>query len=477
MPIQVYECCAEVKELRHDWCILESLAGGTRKMRCEGQMYLPKWPAEDDESYRSRLATATLFPAWRRTVSVMSGKPFSKALSLSDADTKIEEWSTDIDQQGVSLHSFAAEMFQEVVGFGLCGILVDYPETAPVPQTARTVAQVEAAGLRPYWVRIKHNQILGWKAKSIGGRMKLMQLRLLETYEEEDGLYGSVCSPQVRVLEPGRWEIWREVKKSTGPSAGIATQTVWAKASEGRTTLSDIPFVPLYGLRKGFMIGEAPLLDLAYLNVKHWQSQSDQDTILHVARVPILCTIGADDESRLTVGASSAVKLPVNADMKFVEHSGGAITAGKTSLDDLTDQMIQTGAELLVKRGGNTTVVGDANDAEANKSDLQRIAENFEDAIDQALVYTAQFAGLKKPGSVELFDDYGAATLSDASASLVRDLAMSGFITKATALNEMKRRGVLSADVDPETEAAGVEAEGPPLGAMGQQPDPGAQAA
>lgn len=38
--------------------------------------------------------------------------------------------------------------------------------------------------------------------------------------------------------------------------------------------------------------GKPPLIELAHLNVKHWQSQSDQDNILHVIRVPILVRIG-----------------------------------------------------------------------------------------------------------------------------------------------------------------------------------------
>jgi hypothetical protein len=57
---------------------------------------------------------------------------------------------------------------------------------------------------------------------------------------------------------------------------------------ERRFRADYIPFVPLYGTRLAFMMGISPLRDVAYLNVKHWQSQSDQDTILHVARVPIL---------------------------------------------------------------------------------------------------------------------------------------------------------------------------------------------
>jgi hypothetical protein len=62
---------------RH-WHALECLWGGTLAMREAGHRYLPKWPKEDEEAYRARLHTATLFPAFRRTVNVMGGKPFSK---------------------------------------------------------------------------------------------------------------------------------------------------------------------------------------------------------------------------------------------------------------------------------------------------------------------------------------------------------------------------------------------------------------
>lgn len=465
MTLQVHQCSNEIDACRKRWAILEALYGGTRSMRDCRQTYLPKWPAEEDDSYNLRISVATLFPAWARTLSVMSGKPFSEPVTLSDdAPPQVVQWSQDIDLQGTSLHSFAAEMFEETVGFGLAGVLVDYPDTRPRddqgqvipgPQPQRTVAQVEAEGLRPYWVRIKHEQILGWKAQNIGGKMRLTQLRILETYEEEVGDYGVECKPQVRVLRPGSWETWR------------ATDTkAWVLADSGTTSLTVIPFVPFYGKRESFMVGSPPLLELGYLNVKHWQSQSDQDTILHVARVPILAIIGADEESKVVVGASSACKLPINAEMKFVEHTGAAIQAGADSLKDLEDQMIQSGAELLVKKPGDRSATESANDAEGNKSDLQRIAENFEDSLDQALWLTAQYAGLPDGGSVELFSDYGAATLTDASAQLVLSLQQGGVISKKTTIEELKRRGVLAEKVDAEEEASAVEEDGPPLGML-----------
>lgn len=468
MPLAVNEQSAEIKALARAWPMLDALMAGTAAMRAGSTTYLPRWPAEESDAYTARLATATLFPALRRTVGVMAGKPFSKALTLKEAPGSMEKWAENIDQQGVNLHSFAAEQFHRTVSHGLAGVLVEYPDTrrrdpagkvveGPV---SRTVAQAEAAGLRPYWVRVRHEQILGWRAENRNGAITLTQLRLLESVDEPDGLYGTQVVSQVRVLYPGGWQVFRAAADGKG----------WELHDEGRTTLTRIPFVPFYGVRAGFMVGEPPLLDLAYLNVKHWQSQSDQDTILHAARVPILAMSCGDEAPALVIGGGCAVKLPIEGKLAWVEHSGAAIGAGSESLDALEKQMIQTGAELLVKQPGDRSATEAAGDAEGNKCELQRMAEGFEDALDMALEFTAEYARLDKAGSVSLFSDYGAATLSDASATLVKDLQAVGIVSKATVLREMQRRGVIAADVDVDEELAAAEADGPPLGALGTDP-------
>jgi hypothetical protein len=463
MPLAVDHQSPEVIEMSQEWPIVDALLGGTRKMREAGESLLPRWPNEEPAAYRARLNTATLFPAFRRTLGVMGGKPFAKQVTLGeDVPEQIREWADDIDLQGRNLHAFCADLLSEAIAYGVAGVLVDSPPVRRDEGRALTQDEERALGVRPYFVHIKHDQILGWKAGRVGGVMRLMQLRLSETFEEPDGRFGTVNGTQVRVLEPGRWELHR--KDDNGE---------FVLFDEGTTTLGEIPFVPFYGRRLGFMRGVSPLIDLAYLNVKHWQSQSDQDTILHVARVPILAMIGAEDGTALTVGASSAVKLPPGADLKFVEHSGAAITAGKESLEALEEQMIQTGAELLVAKPGQRSATEANNDAEANKSELQSIVENFEDSIDMALYLMGAWVGIKEYGHVSLFKDFSAGSLSDASAQLILAFQQGGLITKRQALIEGQRIGVLSPDLDPEAELEAVEAEGPSLGLIGRPEDDG----
>ena len=170
----------------------------------------------------------------------------------------------------------------------------------------------------------------------------------------------------------------------------------------------------------------------------------DQQTILHVARVPILTVIGADSDSQITVGASSAVKLPVGADMRFVEHSGQAIEAGRKSLLDLEERMRQTGAELARSEAWRHYRNSSHSENEANRCTLQKIVEVFEDGLDQCLEYMADWVGEAEGGSVSLFTDFGAATLGEASAEFLLKANQSGKLSDETMFDEWKRRGIIS---------------------------------
>jgi hypothetical protein len=461
MAASVADKSSAVTQMEQDWDLARALLGGTRAMRAEGVRYLPKWPNEDQNGYDTRLQTATLFPAYRRTVESLTGKPFSKPVTLGeDVPQQLQDWCQDVDLEGRNLHTFAADVFESGLGYGICGILVDYPTGEQVPTTAagvRTLAAEQAAGLRPYMVHIKPEQVLGWRAARRNGKWVLLQLRIMECVSEADGDYGTNEVEQVRVLEPGKWQTYRQQLDKT-----------WLLHAEGMTTLKVVPFVPVYGRRTGFMTGTPPLLNLAFMNVKHWQSQSDQDTILHVARVPILVASGVEDTTGITVGASAAVKLPQGATLTFCEHSGKAIDAGKVSLDTLKEEMRNAGAELLVLIP-RITATEVASEDSKGLSDLQRMTQDLEDSLDQALQLMADWVNLGEGGHCTVYKDFGALALTDASAQILMQSAQAGIISHETYFEEMQRRGSISPDLSWVDEQARLDSQGPSLGMMGGQ--------
>ncbi len=437
--------------------LVRSLMGGTAAMRNAGAKFLPKWPNEEELAYRTRVSVSTLYPAFSHTVKILAGKPFAKHISIGeDVPPQISEFCENIDLEGRNLHAFAADLMEDVIADGVAGVLVEFPPSVGV----RTRAEELAAGLRPYWKRYPSGTVLGWKTETVAGVTVLSQVRLLEIEREDDGEFGEELIEQVRVLTPGLWRTYRKRTTAGGKEE-------WYQYKFGNTTMRSIPFVFLYGDRKGFGVGKPPLLELAHQNVEHWQSKSDQQNILHVARVPILALIGADTETALTVGASSAVKLPLGADMKFVEHSGAAIEAGRNDLKDIEERMLQSGAELLVRKpGGPVTATQIETEGEGNKSALQRITESFEDGIDQCLQFTADWINLPEGGHVTLHKDFGANNLSDASASLLLDLQAAGIISKKRVIIETQRRNILSENFDPEEELDEAGEDGPSTGSV-----------
>ena len=458
MTLKVNDPSDEINEMAEDWAIVEALLGGTSSMRKAGDTYLPSMEGEDDASHAARLNVATLFPALARTVSVMAGKPFSKPLTLGDdAPTVIVGWMDNCDQQGNNLHMFAYDVFHEALAFGLCGVLVDYPKASGV----QTLADERSMGLRPYLVQIEHDSILGWKSEVHNGARVLTQLRLSEEVEVPDGQWGTKCVDRVRVLEPGKWMLYEEQVNSKGEREFVLIE-------EGVTTLKRIPFVPFYGLKDEFMEGKSPLIELAHLNVQHWQDSSDQQKSVKFARVRIAALIGADDlNTPIKVGADHFMQLPMGAEIKIVQGSSESVKIGREELNTLEGQMLQLGAELLIpKPSGQRTATESNNDAEANKSDLQRLVEGLADGLDNCLQLMAEWSNQPQGGHVSIFSDYGSGSLSDVSAQLIVTMQQGGLITKATAIREQQRRGMLSPDIVPEDELALVEAEGPPLALM-----------
>lgn len=464
MDKSVAERSPEVTELYKDWEIAEALLGGTRKMREEGIKYLPQWPNEEYDQYQTRLRTATLFPAFQQTVETLTGKPFSQPITLSnDIPAKMLPWLQDVDLEGRNLHTFAACVMEGALGIGLSGILVDYPKV-----NARTVAEEREIGARPYMCHVPACKILGWLASRAQGKWTLQQLRLTECVEEPDGPFAVKKVEQVRVLYPGAYQIWR--KQETAPGE----EETWFLFEEGVTTLPYIPFVPVYGKRIGYMMGVPPMLELAHLNIKHWQSQSDQDTLLHVARVPILVRTGMQDiiasdgsfnRPKLVIGSSAAVDLPKDATLQFCEHTGQAIGAGKISLDDLKDEMRAAGAEMLVNKAATPSAssIQDMGENLKGMCALQRVTLGLQDALNTALQFMSDWAALGNGGSVNLFSDFGAANLNEATQELVMQMQQSGIISKETTFKEAQRRSIINPEIVYDEELKKATADGPAM--------------
>ncbi|HEX5126501.1 MAG TPA: DUF4055 domain-containing protein [Rhodocyclaceae bacterium] len=469
MATKVNDTSPAVAAMASGWAMIDALCGGTSAMRAAGEKYLPKFPREDQDSYDYRVKTSTLFNGLGRTIENMAAKPFAEPVTYTDIDPEPALWLDNIDLCGNNLSVFAHNLLTAGLKYGLTHILVDNPRTTDTEGKLLypTRAAEIAAGVRPYLVHITPQQILGWKSeKTESGAEALTMLRIIEGVEEADGEFGTKTIPQVRVLTPGAWATYRKAEKGDD----------WLLFEEGVVSLSSIPLVTYYTRRTGFMTATPPFKDLADLNMKHWNSQSDQDNVLHVARVPILAITGINDEDKIVIGAKTALMLPLGAEAKYVEHSGAAIDAGRQSLQDLENQMRAMGAELLAETQVSTTATqNNIEDSEA-KCQLSMMVEGLEDALDQAVDIMHKWVKLDYKGDIDLFDDFSSSAVMAAAGPFIIALVQlvnARLLSKEDAFLELQRYNVLNPDAAWKDVQAKIELE-PPEFAVPMPKDPAA---
>ncbi len=209
---------------------------------------------------------------------MLAGMLTRKPVRLEDVSDVVTEQLFDVDLQGNDLNVWTYETARKCIRYGHVGVLVDAPKAGE--------------NGRPYWTQYTPRDCLGWRSEIKDGKQQLTQLRLMETITVPDGLYGEKQVQQVRVLTPGAFEIHQKDKKGD-----------FVLIDEGTTSLSEIPFAVAYSNRIGVLESRPPLADIAELNLKAYQVQSDLDNQLHISAVPMLAIYGSRSQQKKSAQA------------------------------------------------------------------------------------------------------------------------------------------------------------------------------
>lgn len=410
------------------WILIENLMGGTYEMRSKHRRYLPQEPREIDESYDNRLARSVCPPYYQRLERMLAGMLTRKPVRLNDISDTIREQLFDVDLQGNDLNVWTYETARKMIRYGHVGILVDAP--------------AEANG-RPYWVTYTPREILGWRTELIDGVQKFTQLRLLEKVIEPEGAYGEVQVEQVRVLTPGAFEIHR--KNEDGDF------TVY---DEGTTTLNEIPFAVGYANRVNLMESRPPMEDIAELNLKYYQTQSDLYNQLHISAVPMLAFYGFPQTAEeVSAGPGEAIAFPSDGRAEYIESKGTSYDAQFKSLDKIESQINELGlAAVLGQKLSAETAESKKIDRSQGDSTMQVVAQQTQDMINNCLIFHAKYLADNNSGSCFVNRDFLASRLDPQEIGSLRELFQTGVITQETLLKQLHEGEVLGDEFDVEEE-------------------------
>jgi hypothetical protein len=411
------------------WMLIEDLAmGGTYEIRRRHRRYLPQEPREQDVSYDRRLSTSICPPYYQRLERMLAGMLTRKPVRLNDTSDQIREQLFNVDLQGNDLNVWTYETARKMIRYGHVGVLVDAPRD----------------GGRPYYTSYTPRDILGWRTEIIDGEQKLMQLRLSESIIVPDGEYGEKQVQQIRVLSPGEFKLLQRDEKKGD----------FRVVDEGRTSLSRIPFAVAYANRVNTLESRPPLEDIANLNLKAYQIQSDLDNQLHISAVPMLAFYGFPSSAEeVSAGPGEAIAFPADGRAEYIAPSSDAFAAQFQRLDQIEKQINELGlSAVLGQKLSAETAEAKRLDRSQGDSTMMVIAQNMQDMIDNCLQFHAEYLGDRQPGSCYVNRDFLGTRLEPQEIQALLQLYTAGTITQETLLMQLSEGEVLGDDFDVEEE-------------------------
>lgn len=377
-----------VAQWKNELYLCRTLYGGWECVAAQANNLLPQHPKETAENYKIRLKRPTFYNAFGRTVRGLSGTVFKNPPTPEGIPTEIlDVFEDDIDLQGTDGIAFCHHGFNDALITGLAGIFVDMPEVT----STVTLLEAQQLDIRPFWTLIRKDDIVSFRVDVVNGKTVLGQLVFRECVQQRRGDFGVADVVMYRVLR-------RTETAVTFESWGPSTDGKIVRQGEVRTLRgpTEIPFAPIYTARQDFMNATPPLLDLANLNLLHYQVNSDMHHAIHVANVPFLFAAGFDVEE-MDIGPNSAVGTTEESgkvSLKWMETQGSAIGSTRAVLADIEEQMSNLGLGMLQRKSrAAETAEKAAIDKGEQDTTLGAMVSDLEDAIELALYYHAQFAG------------------------------------------------------------------------------------
>lgn len=453
------------------WTMVTTILGGADRMRDAGKVYLPQFPAETPEDYEYRRTNARLTNIYADIVSTLAAKPFGEELSLVEgAPEAVGRLVEDIDGQGNNLHVFASQVFFGGLNNGVDWILVDYSRAA-LREDGKPLNRAEerAQGLRPYWVRIPADRLLAVYSGMEGGEEVVIHARIREDVTRRVG-FGEESIERIRVLdrEPIHGDGERIVgygqatfaiyEKRAGKNGRSST---WEIVDQGVVTLGVIPLIPFLAGRRpgGSWRVDPPMKPAAELQVEHYQQETALKSITELTAFPMLTGNGVTPPNEgIEIGPRAVLYAPANPEStatgswSFIEPSGSSLDFLAKQIEATEKQLRELGRQPLMATTG-ITVVAAAYASQKASSVLKAWAIGLKDALELALKYTAMWLGENVEPTVSWnLDDLDLDARDDDGSADLMAARSNGDLSQETLWFELKRRGKLSADFDPEQE-------------------------
>jgi len=455
-------------EKAYRWNLLAALEGGTVAMREAGTKFLPQFPRESNPEYATRRDSTFLYGMFSKAVGSLESKPFSRSVTVQGTLPELLEAMTlDMDGMGSGLAEFERQGFRNGLIYGLDHVLVDMakvPGNAELlekgldptqdPGKANRGEEQDAGGVTA--IRIVPPNLIDWHFVDTPEGRVLSEIRFRSSRTNRDGFEQKIVR-QVVHYRSDSIDLWEDVDGDD----------TWAVVGSSVHNFGRVPLDTTYFDKVTELTARPPLLELAEINLDHWQLASDHKALEHVVSIAILMTKGfsADEQKRSAViGPRRMLHAKASdASAGWVEHSGAGIGTLRDGLQKREDRGAEVGFQPTSQSKSPITATGEIKDSEDTDCNLKSWVRAKATGSKRVLELAGEWLGLMVPEDtvVDIYTGFTVGPEREKEIDQLQKDADAGRISPETYLREAQKRRLYSEDleVEEEVEAAREEAD------------------
>lgn len=435
--------------------------------------YLPPEPAEPPDAYEGRLGRA-VFPDFFRA----GLEGFAGVLSrskLKDPPPTFEAAQDNVDLEGNTLEAFWLTVDPLCLRDGAVPIIVEMPDGQPTDGASEA-----AAKRRPYLVSRTRATCLNWKTDVVNSVEVVTRCTFLEWAEvdSQDGDFGVTYEERYRVIEPGKWTLYRLVKRADG-SMIMQQVSNGQYLDSNQKPLTVCPVVWYSAEKAGFGQGGLPLRQVVEHCVEYYQMRSDLKEKTHRCAMPVPVRKGAlppvpgQAVTPLIIGPNTAIDVEKDGDFYFSEPSAQSLAEQRAQIQEVKELIDQ---QLLGFLTGETKITKTATQAQLEsgrtQASIRAMSERKNSVMQSIFAIWCRYTGeqLAVGAGLTIDENAFAAPLDAQAAKALMDLTGGEpLLSQQSAVEMLQIGGYNRITTSAEDEMERINRERPILGA----PTPG----
>lgn len=446
----------EYKDMEDEWNLVRDSMGGERAIKAAGDRYVRKLQDQTDTEHKVYIARGSYYGAFSRTVRGLAGAILRRPPEVN-VPNAMEEMLKAISSKGNSFDDICRSCVNKVMSYGRHGLLAD----------------MDFTGERIYISEYRTRDIINWDTAMIDGEevITLLVLREIRGIRDLKDEFVVIPTEFIRVLDLNegayRTRLYQAVEE-----AGTQKEYMQVPFDNGEleiypkvrgVNLDYIPFVSIGPFDLSITPEKPPLIDLAYLNIAHWNLSVDYHHGLHLCALPTPYAIGFPKTSNLAIGPGKAWQTDdTKATCGFMEFSGKGLGAVRDAMDSKVQEMAAIGARVIAEEKRGVEAAETARIRQSGETAiLSYISSSVSAGLTKILGYVSEWSGIPDGDIfVKLNTDFIDSRMDSTMLRELFKVLQGGGISQDTFLYNLKHGEVLPQDRDIQEEKDLIETEG-----------------